>query len=223
MEIIDNSDNVGVSTVREVEVSVHQRPVAVTFAILVTEQAPSMNTMIPAPQCATLCVCAFAASGPHCKCAPPCPKYKCSRSDAQHIFVARDPSTNHNARTGFPVNGQRASVIPGGAGGGSALCRAPLLSQSTPDPSAYIAPPWPMFTPSYLPWPKMEQSSTQAEREQLAMQHQELEARELEVERRTRALKLNAVRDAEIKSAAPSVRSSGTYFSGTGTHQTKAC
>ena len=58
MEFVDNSDNVGVSTVREVEVSVHQRPVGVTFAILVTEQAPSMNTMIPAPQCATLSVCA---------------------------------------------------------------------------------------------------------------------------------------------------------------------
>ena len=40
-----------------------------------------------------------------------------------------------------------------------------------------------------------------------AIQRQDLEARELEVERRTRALNLNAVRDAEIRSAAPSVRS----------------
>ena len=39
--------------------------------------------------------------------------------------------------------------------------------------------------------------------EQLAMQCQELEARELEVERRTRALNLNAVRDAETNSAPP--------------------
>ena len=45
------------------------------------------------------------------------------------------------------------------------------------------------------------------------MQRQELEARELEVEQRTRALNLNAVRDAETKSAAPSVRSSWTHIS----------
>ena len=40
-----------------------------------------------------------------------------------------------------------------------------------------------------------------------------MEARELEIERRTRALNLNAVRDAETKSAAPSVRSSMTHTS----------
>ena len=41
--------------------------------------------------------------------------------------------------------------------------------------------------------------------EELAMQRQELEARELEVEWRTRAPNLNAVRDAETKSAAPTL------------------
>ena len=86
---------------------------------------------------------------------------------------------------------------------------APMLNHGSPYPSAYMAPPaWPMFMPSYLPRPQMEQSSTQSEREQLSMQSQELEARELEVKRRTRALNLNAVRDAEIKSTGPSVRSS---------------
>ena len=44
------------------------------------------------------------------------------------------------------------------------------------------------------------------------MQRQELEARGLEVDRRTRALNLNAARDAESKSAAPSARSSRTRF-----------
>ena len=73
------------------------------------------------------------------------------------------------------------------------------------------SPAWPMFMPSCLPWPQMDQFFTQAEREQLAMQRQELEARELEVERRTRALNLNAVRDAETKSAASLVRSSWTH------------
>ena len=86
-------------------------------------------------------VCAFAASEPHCKCAAPCPEYKCSRADAHsghffaardlstnhnagagsradahsgHFFAARDLSTNHNAGAGFPANGQHANyVIPG--------------------------------------------------------------------------------------------------------------
>ena len=47
-----------------------------------------------------------------------------------------------------------------------------------------------MYMPNYLPWPQAQQSSTQAEREELAMQRQDLEARELEVERKTRALNL---------------------------------
>ena len=42
----------------------------------------------------------------------------------------------------------------------------------------------------------------QAEREELARQRHDLMARVLEVERITRALNLNAVRDAEAKSAA---------------------
>ena len=45
------------------------------------------------------------------------------------------------------------------------------------------------------------------------MQHQELEPRELEVERRTRAFNLNDVRDAKSRSAAPSARSSRTHNS----------
>ena len=70
-----------------------------------------------------------------------------------------------------------------------------------------------MYMPSYLPRPQAQQSSMQAERKELAMQHQELEARELEAERRTRALNLIAVRDAETNSAAPCVRSSQTHTS----------
>ena len=65
--------------------------------------------------------------------------------------------------------------------------------------------------PSCLPRLQMEQSSTQSEHELLAMQRQDLEARELEVERRTRALNLNAVGDAETRSAAPSVRGSQAH------------
>ena len=57
LDFIDNSDNVVVSTVRDVEVSVHLEPVVVTSAIFVTEQAPTLNTMVPAAQCATVLAC----------------------------------------------------------------------------------------------------------------------------------------------------------------------
>ena len=74
-----------------------------------------------------------------------------------------------------------------------------------------MAPPaWPVYMPSYLPLSQAQQSSTQVECEELAMQRQESEAGELEVEMRTRALNLNVVRDTENRSATPSVRSSRT-------------
>ena len=60
LDFVDNSDNVEDSkdsTVQVVEVSVHQGPVGVTSAILVTEQAPTINTMVPAPQCTTVLTC----------------------------------------------------------------------------------------------------------------------------------------------------------------------
>ena len=71
-----------------------------------------------------------------------------------------------------------------------------------------VPPAWPMYMPSYLPGSPAQQTSMQAEREELARQCHDLEARELEVERMTRALILNAVRDAEAKSATPLVESS---------------
>ena len=164
----------------------------------------------------------FATSGPHCKCASPCPECKCSHANARsgHLFAARDWSTNHNAGAGFPANGQHTIVVPESAGGASAHAERryaandqfAILNQSTPYPSTYVAPPaWPMCMPSYLPQPQIQQSSAQAELEQLALQSQELEARELEVERRTRAVNQDAVKGAETKSAAPSVRSSRTH------------
>ena len=66
--------------------------------------------------------------------------------------------------------------------------------------------------PNYLPQPQAQQSSTQAEREEVAVQRQDLEASELEAERSTRALNLNAVRDAETKSPAPLIEAAGHVF-----------
>ena len=61
----------GDSTVQVVEVSVHQGPVGVTSAILVSEQAPTTNTMVPTSQCTTVLTCAplllqcLTVSAPH--------------------------------------------------------------------------------------------------------------------------------------------------------------
>ena len=57
LDFLDISDTVGDSTVQVVEVSVHQGPVVVTSAILVKEQVPTMNSMLAAPQCATVLTC----------------------------------------------------------------------------------------------------------------------------------------------------------------------
>ena len=67
-----------------------------------------------------------------------------------------------------------------------------------------MAPPvWPMYMLSYIPRSPAQQASMQAELEELARQRHDLEARELEVERRTRAPNLNVVRDARVMTAAP--------------------
>ena len=104
---------------------------------------------------------------------------------------------------GAPAPMQSAVILP--------MPGAPLPSQAMPYPSAFMAPPaWPMYMPHYLPRPQAQQSSMQAEREKLARQRHDLEARELEVEWITRALNLNAVIDAKAKSAAPMAESSRT-------------
>ena len=58
LDFVDNSDKVGDSIVQVSEVSVHQGTFGVTSAILVSEQAPTMNTVVPAPRCATVLMCA---------------------------------------------------------------------------------------------------------------------------------------------------------------------
>ena len=60
---------------------------------------------------------------------------------------------------------------------------------------------WPMYMPSYMPWPKAQQALLQAEFEELARQHQDLEVRKLEVQHMTRTRNLNAVRDVRVTTA----------------------
>ena len=209
---VDNSDTVGDGTVQVVDVLVLQGPVGVTSAILVMEQALTMNTIFPVPQCASVNVRASAASGHHCQCAASWSECKCSHTNAcsGHCFTSRNSSTNHNAGPAFPLVASVPVLFPGVM---PPVAGAPWLNQSRPYPSAYMASPaWPVYMPSCLPQPQAQQSSMQAEYKELAMQRQELEARGLEVERRTRALNLNAVRDAENRSAATSVRISRTHI-----------
>ena len=81
----------------------------------------------------------------------------------------------------------------------TALAGAPWHSQATPYASEFMAPPtWPMYVPSYMPRPPAQQALMQAEFEELARQCQDLEVRELEVQRMTRTRNLNAMRDARV-------------------------
>ena len=59
-----------------------------------------------------------------------------------------------------------------------------------------------------MPKPPAQQASMQLKLEELARQCHDLETRELEVERRTRALNLSDIRDARVTAAAPVVGSS---------------
>ena len=102
LNFVDDSDNVGDSTVQVDEISVHQGPVGVTSAILVSEEAPTINTRIPVPQCASVRhsvnVRAFAALGFQCQCATPCSYYKCSRAMlVLGTVLPPGTSTNHIA------------------------------------------------------------------------------------------------------------------------------
>ena len=82
-------------------------------------------------------------------------------------------------------------------------------SQAMPFASVFIATPsWPMYMPSYMPRPQVQQVSTQAEFKELARQCQDLEARDLEVQQMIRTLNLNAERDARVMTAASVVGSS---------------
>ena len=110
-----NSDTVGDGTVQVVDVLVLQGPVGVTSAILVMEQALTMNTIFPVPQCASVNVRACAASGHHCQCATSWPECKCSHTNAcsGHCFTSRNSSTNHNVGPAFPPVASVPYVISG--------------------------------------------------------------------------------------------------------------
>ena len=86
-------------------------------------------------------------------------------------------------RSGAPVPIQGTGLPP--------MAGAPMLSQGTPFPGAYMASPSrPMFMPNFLPGTQVAPPTTLSERELLAMQRQDLEARELEVQGKTQALTL---------------------------------
>ena len=100
-------------------------------------------------------------------------------------FLLRNSSTNHHAP-------QCAYSVFRCAGGGlsPSTMRGSTGRRSTangmPYASAFMAPPaLPMYMPIYVPRPPAQQASMQAKLEELARQRHDLEARELEVKRRT--------------------------------------
>ena len=120
LDFVDNSDNVGVSTVREVEVSVHQGPVEVTSAILVLEQAPTMNTMVPAPQCATVLTCVpLLLQGLTVSVPLLVPECRCNSTMLVQGTVL-PPGTRAPITMQWQAFLPMASLIPGSAGGTSA-------------------------------------------------------------------------------------------------------
>ena len=66
--------------------------------------------------------------------------------------------------------------------------------QPTPYASPFMAPPaWPMYMPSYLPRPLSQPPFLQAQFEDLTRRDQDMEARELEIQRISRSINLKAV------------------------------
>ena len=78
--------------------------------------------------------------------------------------------------------------------------------QPTPYASPFVAPPpWPMYMPSvsYMPRPVTQPPFLQAQFEELARRNQDMEARELEIQRMSRSLNLKAVKKARAKPTMP--------------------
>ena len=223
-------DSVNVETYTQlVEVSVHQGPGKATSAIVGLKQAPTMDILVSELQCATLLMCTPApplGSTPTapllvqsiCVAAPllfPGPSFP---QGSQSPITMQGPHFPPIASMpimfsgGLGMLGVPGSIQSAGAPPQSTaippMAGAPWPSQTTPYPSAFMTPPgWLMYMLSYLPRPPAQQASMQAEREELARQHHDLEARELDVEWRNRALNLNAVRDARVAPVAGSSHS----------------
>ena len=145
------------------EVSVHQEPVGVTSATLVTERSPTQHPVVPAAQCATVLTWApLPLQGTSIG----APLLVQSTSvgvpmlfqDTVLPSVTRAPI--HMQGPTFTPVASEPVLIPGAAGApasiqGMALppmAVAPMLSQGMPVTGAYMDPPsWPMCMPSFLP------------------------------------------------------------------------
>ena len=143
-----------------------------------------MNTVVPMPQCALVLTC------PHLLLHGPtvtAPLHVQSTGAGAPMLIpgsylpqgTRAPITVQRqafpplASTPMLFHGISAALAPIQSTAMLSKAQAPLLGQSTHYHGAFVASPaWPMFMPSYLPQPQVEQSSTQSERELLAMQRQ---------------------------------------------------
>ena len=185
-----------------VEVLVHQGSVEEPAIDAVL--APTMDNVITVPLCAELLTCAHL---------PPL------ASTSNQLLLTSAGTAAPLLVTGPsfpPIMQGPISMLPGTSIASSGAPRAPVAPQSagaphsatlqtiegmpwssqpTPYASAFKMAP-PMYMPSYMPRPFM-----QAQFEKLARQHQDIEARELEVQRKSGTLNPNAVWSARVRSA----------------------
>ena len=115
----DNSDNVEVSTVREVVVSVHQEPVGSHAPSWLRNRPQPYNgpnhTIVSAAQCATVLICAhLPLQGPTVSALLLIQRTSIGALilvPGTYLHQPRDSSTNQNAGARFPANGQHNNVI----------------------------------------------------------------------------------------------------------------
>ena len=160
----------------------HQELVGVTSAILVTEQAPTLNTMVLGVQCATVLTRTPLPLQGTTVSAPLLVQRTSVGVRTMFIpFTVLPPVT----RAPIPIQGMTFLPVASAPMLFLGVARAPapnqsaalppmagalLLSHCTPYPGLYMAAPaWLMYMPSFLPRPQMEPSS-QSEHELLAIQ-----------------------------------------------------
>ena len=193
--------------------SVHQRTVEALPAID-ADQAAIMDSLVPAPQCATLFMCAHvqilvytsnllllahstSAAAPLLFPGPSFPP-----GTRAPVSMVPGVPTVFSGASGAPPAPYSAMQSAGAPQGAALQPTAGTPSQPTPYASEFMTPPaWPMYIACYMPRAPALQALMQAEFGELARQCQDLEAHKLEVQCMTQTPNLNAVRDARVATA----------------------
>ena len=182
-----------------------------------------MDNVIPAPLCAQLITCAHVpplastsnqllltsagTAAPLLVTEPSFPPVSKDQSACAYSFLRCAWSASSAASAIQHHTERRAPPMPYGAMQSATLqpiASMPWSSPPTPYASAFMAPPAGlMYVPSYMPGPLTQQPLMQAQFEEIARQQQDIEAREIEVQRISRSQNLNTVRDARVRLVMP--------------------